>query len=315
VIDSIFLRQIAVPSERALRKFTRQGKRAFYRVGDGSSYSPTLFHFVAPDGVQYISAEASLPKFIFGDNVQMLATGADLNRALGAVEEFASEHFGVAFNAHTANVGRIDFCYNFSVGEERIFSYLQAAAEAEPAFLKRRIIGKIETVEFFNKSRKIYCYDKSRETANLLKKGKATQETLERARGILRLEARFNTTGAVKQLALTQFGLPDYTAQTLLDFDIAEKVLTNAIESFCLHEPIVNIDSRIDKLREFYGYGPRLQRLAGFLRLCDAYGYQKVLALGIIKPSAYYKQRNEVRAAGALVFSAYCSTLPPLMMR
>ncbi len=244
MIDSILLRQKAVLSERALRKFTRQGKRAFYRVGDGLSYSPTLFHFVAPDGVQYISAEASLPKFIFGDNVQMLATGADLNRALRAVGEFASEHFGVAFDARTANVGRIDFCYNFSVGEDRIYSYLQAASEAEPAHLKRRIIGKIETVEFSNKRRKIYFYDKELETENLLRRGKAVAETLENARGILRLETRFSTTEAVQHLAFKQFNLPDYTAQSLLDFDIAKKVLTSAVESLCLHEPVVTVDNR-----------------------------------------------------------------------
>lgn len=112
----------------------------------------------------------------------MLSNNADLNRALRVIGEFAPRRFETKFDAATANVGRVDFCSNFLVSEDCIFSYPQAASEAEPAHLKRRIIGKIETVEFFNKSRKIYCYDKSRETANPFKKGKATAETLERTR-------------------------------------------------------------------------------------------------------------------------------------
>ncbi len=306
MIDSILLRiQASPPPKSALLKFRWQNARAYYRVGD-NTYSPTLFYFAAPDGKHYLSIEASLPKIIFGNNVQVL-NESQLKESLKQSGAFASEHFGVPFNAFAANVGRVDSCYNFSVGENRIYSYLQAASEAEPAHLKRRLIGKIETVEFFNKSRKIYCYDKSRETANLCRKGKATAETLERARGILRLEARFSSTEVVKQLAFKQFNLSDYTAQTLLNFDIAKKVLTNAVEALSLHEPVVSIDTRVDKLQEVYGYSSKFQRLTGFIRLCDIYGYQKLLALSVMKPSAYYKQRGEVRAAGALIFSSYCN--------
>ena len=314
MIDSVLLRiQSSPPPKSALLKFKWRNARAFYRVA-GEDYSPTLFYIGANDGKHYLSVQASLPKLLYGNNVQML-NEAQLTTALKQVSAFASKHFAVPFNAFTANVGRVDFCYNFGVGEERIYSYLQAASEAEPAHLKqRRIIGKIETVEFSNKFRKIYCYDKSRETAQLLKNDKATLETLERARGILRLEARFSSTQAVKQLAIKKFHLTDYTAQSLLNFDIAKRVLTDAVEELSLHEPVVNIDSRIDKLQKAYGYSSKLQRLAGFLRLCDIYGHQKLLTLGVMKSSAYYKQRGEVRAADALIFSSYPSTLPPLVV-
>lgn len=314
MIDSVLLRQLisALP-KTALSTFRRHGERAFFRDVD-SDYSPTLFYYAAPDGKYYISVEVSLPKILFGSNVQMLGK-TELTAALHAVGEFASRHFGVAFDPFTANVGRVDFCHNFAVGEDRIYSYLQAASEAEPAFLKRRIIGKIETVEFFNKSRKVYCYDKLRETERQFSKGKISKEAVEAARGILRLEARYNTTEAVKRLCANQLSLPDRQVRTLLNFEAAESVLTAALESLNLHEPVVMRDCRIEKLRQFYGYGSRLQRLVGFLQLCDVYGGDKLIALGVMKPSAYYKQRKEIRDAGALIFSSFYSTLPALSLR
>lgn len=314
MIDSVLIRrESSPPPKTALQKFRRQGDRAFYRAESGD-YSPTLYHYHAPDGKHYLSAEVSLPKFLYKNNVQMLDE-AGLHEALHSVGAFASEHFGIAFDPFTATVGRVDFCCNFAVGDDRIYQYLRAASEAEPAHLKCRIIGKIETVEYYNGSRKIYCYDKLRETERQFRKGKTTEQVVTAAEGILRLEARFNSTEAVKRLNSSQLKLPDIRAQTMLNFRVAKLVLTSAIESLGLHEPIITFDRRLDSLHQTYGYGSRFQRLTGFLQLCDVYGYDRVIALGVMKRSAYYKQRKELRDAGALVFSNYHATLPALSVR
>lgn len=276
MIDSVYLRRsslLPLPA-RALSKFTRKGDRAFYRAQE-INYSPTIFYFRAPDSKYYLSVQASLPKLIYGDNVQMLGE-AELNDALKILQEFASKHLGVFFDVFTATVGRVDYCYNFPVGEDLIYQYLLATAEAEPARMKRRLIGKIETVEFANKSRKIYCYDKKREAEYLFRRNKISAEAVAAARGVLRLEVRYNTTEAVKRLSSGQLKLPDIQAQTLLNFDIAESVLTSAVESLKLHEPIIPFDKRLDKLQKKYGYGSRFHRLAGFLYLCDTFGFDKL---------------------------------------
>jgi hypothetical protein len=313
MFDSLILRRES-PSLRecVLSQFVQRGERAFYRKTD-AEYSPTLFHRRSEDGKCYSAIELSLPKFLFGNNIQTLKK-SDLEPALLLVSEFASDHFGFQFDALTANVGRIDFQYNFQVGEDRIYSYLKAASEAEPNFLKRRIIGKIETVDFFNKSRKITLYDKFRESQRQFAKDRISKEILEMAHGILRLEVRFNNTESVKRMA-NRFNLPNIQAQTILDFTVAKSVLTAAVESLALNKPIIAADNRISKLQQRYGFSSRLQRLVGFLTLCDIFGFSKLIDLGVMKNSAYYRHRKEVFDADALVFSDFDSELAELIVR
>lgn len=313
------------PPAAALRKFTRRGERYFYHHQETDNPSdadcrsglsaPTLFYRRAADGNHYASVEASLPKILYGNNIRILDQ-TDLREALDSLSVFASAQFGIQFNALTADVARVDFCFNFMVGEERLHAYLFAASEAEPPRLKRRVIGKIETVEFANKRRKVYLYDKSREVEMLFRKGKTTKDVSVMAQGgLLRLEARFNKLDAVEHLARKQLLLPDRRAQTLLTLDAAKTVLTNALESFGLrHAPVETRDARVLRLQEAYGYGSKFQRLIGFMRLCEIYGNEKVVKLGIIKPSAYYRQKTELKDAGALIFSDYHSTLPALTL-
>lgn len=313
MFDSLLFRRESPPlAEGVLSKFIRRGERTFYRTTD-TKYSPTLFHRRADDGKYYSSIELSLPKLYFGNNIQTLKK-SDLEPALLMVSEFASDHFGFEFDALTANIGRIDFQYNFLVGEDRVYAYLKAASEAEPNYLKRRIIGKIETVDFFHKSRKITLYDKFREAQNQFNKGKISKETLEMARGTLRLEVRFGTTETVKDMG-RRFNLKNIQAQTILDFDIAKSILTAAIESLCLNKPIITVDDRINKLQQKYGFSSRLQRLVGFLTLCDTFGATKLITLGVMKNSAYYKHRKEILDADALIFSNFTSQLPALIVR
>lgn len=309
MIDSVLLRHCSLLAPPGLPKFTRKGERAFYRE-ENSGYSPTVYCYRAPDSKYYLSVETSLPKLLHGNNVQMLGE-AEIKQSLDKLEKFASTHFEIHFDVSLATVGRIDYCRNFAVGEDLVYQYLRAAMEAEPARMKRRIIGKIETVEFSNKSSKIYLYHKQRETEQLFKKGKTTAEAVAAARGILRLEIRYNNTQAVKRLS-ERLELPDIQAQTLLDLGVAESVITSALETLNLHKPIIPFDERLDKLRETYGFGSQFQRLAGFLYLCQVYGFEKLIDLGVTGRSGYYKQRKELADAGALVFSTYHKLLPAL---
>ncbi len=314
MMDSSYYRQLSLAPLPAseFSKFTRKGDRAFYR-DDNLDYSPTLFCFRAPDAKYYLGVQASLPKLIYGHNVKMLDESA-LSDALKILQEFATTRFGIFFDVYKANIGRIEYCYNFPVGEDLIYSYLSAASEAEPPRMKRRLIGKIETVEFANDSWKIYCYDKGLEAKHLFKNEKISAEAVEAARGVLRLEVRFNSTEAVKRLS-GRLKLPDIQAQTLLNFDVAKSVLTSAVKALGLHEPVIPFDKRLFKLKKEYGYGSRFHRLAGFLHLCDTFGFDKLVEIGVMKRSAYYKQRKEVANADALIFSNHHTTLPALHVR
>lgn len=314
MIDSIELWQSSLSPLPAneFSNFTRKGARSFYRDVN-LDYSPTLFCRHTPDGKYYLTAQASLPKLIYGHNVKMLNKSA-LKNALQILQEFATTRFGVPFDVYKANVRRVEYCYNFPVGDDLIYSYLYAASEAEPPRMYRRMFGKIETVEFANDSWKIYCYDKGCEADHQLKKEKISDETVKAARGILRLEVRYNDTEAAKLLS-KQLKLPDTQAHTLLNFKVAKLVLKSAVKALGLHERVIPFDQRLLKLKKEYGYGTRFHRLAGFLYLCGIFGFDKLVDIGVMKRAAYYKQRKEVMDAGALVFSNHHTTLPALRVR
>lgn len=307
VIEVWLLVQSPLPADN-FSKFTRKGEQAFYR-DNNLDYSPTLFCRRTPAGKTCLSVQGSLPKLLYGHNVKMLSK-SELGKALKILQKFAATHFGIPFDIYKANVRRIEYCYNFSVGEDLIYSYLYAAAEADPPHLKRRLFGKIETVEFANDSRKIYCYDKGREVEN----EEINDEIVEAARGVLRLEVRYNSTEAVKLLK-KQLNLPDIQVRTLLKFSLAKSILKSGVKTLGLHKTVIPFDQRLFKLKNKYGYGSKFHRLAGFLYLCGIFGYDKLIDIGIMKRSAYYKHSKELADADALVFSNYYTKLKKLYVR
>lgn len=315
MIDSVLLRHsLKRPlPKRILEKFKWRGETYSYRDAAGDN-PPCLFYRPTPYGTNYLAVEASLPKILYGHNLIVLSQ-PEITQALDLLSSFATEHFGVDFNASTATVGRVDYCTNFKVGADRIHSYLKAALEASPPHLKRRVIGKIETVEFFNRQRKIYLYDKGRQCESLLKKNKISKEIAAASSGLLRLEARFRNPVVVRRMVVDKLNLADQTALTVLDLNVARTVSTEALSSFELDKQVVQVDQRIEKLQNFYGHGSKLQQLLGFLQLCDFYGQDNLVARGIVKRSSFYNHINDLRRAGVLIYTTYHTSLPALSVR
>lgn len=295
-------------------EFTFTGERYVFNPPAIKNHAlPALTWYAAPDGINYLTARVSIPKMLYGNNVQMVS-GKEISRALDGISNYASELSGVEFDAKSANVGQIDFSYNFQVGEENAFGYLNALRQTSMPRMKRRIIGDGETVDFGNRSQKVICYSKSVETANLARLSKATDADVRAAVGILRVEHRFLNSGACKRLA-ERFNLPDRRADYLLRDDIAEMVMNETIMKLGLDKAVESGDSRLSLLREHcHGYGSRFQRLAGFLALCDAYGADNLVPLRIVTERTFYRQRKEVEEAGAWLVSPVKRTLPPLRL-
>jgi len=315
MIDTVLLRAtVETPlSKNTLQKFRWRNERYYFRDA-ASLHSPCLFYYPSPDGKYYLSIEASLPKILFGHNIAVL-TQAEIIQSLLMLSGFATANFGVDFDSFSASVGRVDFCVNFNVGPDRIYAYLRAAMEARPARLKRRVIGKIETVEFFNEQRKIYLYDKSRQSQALLRRHKISAEAAAASGGLLRLEARFSNPVIVDRMLVQRLGLCDRTAGTLLNSAIAVKVLGEALTQFGLDKSVITFDRRIEKLQAFYGFGSKLQQLLGFLQLSDFYGQDNLVSRGVIKRSAFYQHIADLRRADALIYTTYHSPLEALSVR
>lgn len=313
-VDTILLRHAythhAPPDVQ--RGFTFTGERYVFNPPPIKNRTlPALTWSAAPNGINYLTARVSVPKMLYGTNT-VTVTDGDVTRVLNGITDFASGVAGVDFDAMTANVGRVDISHNFQVGEAETYAYLSALRGASMPRMVRRVIDD-GTVDFTNGSQKVCVYAKHAETAHLAKQGKATDEDVRRAVGVLRVEHRYLNSGACKRLA-ERLELPDRRADTLLRSFVTETVMDDTMKDLGLDKAIESGDSRLALLRERYGFGTAYQRLAGFLALCDEHGADNLVRLGVVSERTFYRQRREAEAAGAWLVSPVKRTLPPLRL-
>lgn len=258
----------------------------------------------------WLTAEVSLPKLLYSDNVYPI-TADDVSEGLTMISELVSDIAGVTFDAATALVGRIDFYGGFEVGKDYQMPYLTAVSQANVIHLPRRIIER-SSVTFKNDSKEIQLYDKWEEMMSQFQEGKATEDEVNRAVGILRLEVRYRTTAACKRL-VDKHKLPYHSAVNLLALEIAIQELDEALCALGLNQPIASVDMRVDSIRNAFGDNALCRRLLGFITLLDRYGegfWQHNYAG--YKRSKYYKEASLLRKAGIWLHSE--QSLPALQI-
>jgi hypothetical protein len=311
MFDTVLLRHVC--NEPRLDSFRPTGGRFVFNPPRVNGLAqPQLTWNLAPNGVGYLSAMVSLPKLIYGNNVQML-TEADIPRALDKITVCASDVVGVEFEAWTANVGRLDVPHNWRVGETETHYYLTALRNnaVYPRLTTKRII-KDTTVDWSNSSEKVIAYSKHVETADLAKQGRATDADVRESVGILRVEHRFLNSSACRRLAKDWMKLPDRRAEHLLSASVAETVMQETIDKLGLSNPVESSDSRIELLREYYGLGSTFFRLRGFVETCDDLG--EALVKQRLGDETFRRNRKAVQAAKAWVTNPSRRTLPPLRL-
>jgi hypothetical protein len=302
------------------RETPREVEARFIFMGDRFVYNPPPFNgralpsltwSTAPDGISYLRAQVSLPKMLFGNNIEEISE-ADIPRSLDAISAFASDRAGVDYDAETANVVRLDVCRNWRRTEAEVYARLRALSNATIPRMTRRVIDD-GTVEFKNSSQKVIAYAKLAETEHAARRGKAIDDEVRAAVGVIRLERAYLNSGACRRQA-ARLGLPDRRAVDFFRASVAETILDETMKELGLDKAIESADSRLSLLAQAYGYGARFQRLAGFLALCDAFGAENLVRLGIVKKSSFYDQRKEVEAANASIVSPGRRALPSLRL-
>ncbi len=252
-----------------------------------------------------------MPKLLYGSNVKLLGEG-DLLAGLETVSELIGDAAGVSFPALSARVGRVDYCHSWQVGEANVLGYIAASARASVSRLTRNVLAET-TVNFRNKSRAIVIYSKYAETADLLRKEKATEQDLRESKGLLRLEVRHQTSNACSYLA-GKLGKDYPTAENLLSASASRIVLENALEVVGLSKPVTTVDTRIELLAEQFAGKELLTRLVGFLTLRDHYGDERLLNLGLIARPTYFRYRRLLKDAGIALETPAQKSLPPLCL-
>lgn len=261
----------------------------------------------------YLSAEVSLPKLVFGNNVEMLSS-ADVPKALELVSNLVSYYSGADFDATKADVIRLDVCNNWKSQEVDVYARLEALKSAHYPKMTRRPVEA--SVYFRNKGKKksqeVVCYAKHAHIHELVRKGEATDEHLKASIGVFRLEHRYFD-DAVTRLASDRLLLADRSAASLLKAWVAEEVIKTDMQILGLDKEISNGDARLERLREYCnGDRAKLVRLSGILTLADKYGADNLVSLDLVRHTSFYEYRKELKAAGVWLTAPAERTLAPL---
>ncbi len=315
MIDTVKLSQqlVQLPDSEILeslgckRKFESSGKFSSWFFKEYKK-SPYIQIFTAKDGKHYITAELSIPTFLFGSNV-CLPTQEDVVESLEILSQYVWEKLGIEFIAQNANIWKVHFTRNYKLDENLIQKTISKLAEMRiPRFNKSQYS---ETTVYYQskglgrqnkKPRTICIYSKQHECIN----NKFSSEDIKQAAGVLRLEFRFNNANSISRFVKNS-KLQDRKPQTILTDNISNLVL-NPIEEQMLSilENISFSSNNIyNILSENFSNG-RLPKLIQFLYLLDNFGedFYKINSLKFTK-SAYYRCQKDCRKVGIYSLSNF----------
>jgi hypothetical protein len=243
-------------------------------------------------GGSWLSSEVSLPKFYFGNNVQML-NPEQLKISLADMQLFVENATELPFDVPSAKLSRVDYGYNFQMNDERVVkAYLRSFNGLFLSGYKRVSIDE-ETVTMKSKSRETCIYSKWRET---FKQKDAPSELLQQATGILRFEPRFKTKAACGRLA-SRLGLEN-NVRSLLTPETAKGQIQADIQRLGIDKPIASEKFMIELLIE--KFGKRASDYYGFLKVRELLG-DNFWTDGTISRATYFRKTKELRKAGCLL--------------
>jgi hypothetical protein len=270
---------------------------------------PHLIWSEAPDHSHWLSLTGSLPRFMFGSNVYLLCSDDELRTCLEGVSHYVSDAAQVNFDCLSANVARVDYSHNWKLTNELVNQYLWALRGISLPRMRKTLIDN-STVQLSNKAQTICFYDKFGERLAI----SAAPTEREAAKGILRLEIRFNDNRSCQRHS-QRMGLADRKAEALLTDRVAKRTITSALQRLGLDKAISADSKRLQMLRSYCGENrAKFFRLAGFLASCDAYGSDNLVQLGYCSYTDYRRKLAEVKASGALYVTEGPASLPPLSL-
>jgi hypothetical protein len=246
-----------------------------------------------------LSVESSLPKLVFGNNLQTLS---DPKPALELLNEFLRDYVDGPFpKVENMPFSRVDYCHNFSVGD-LLPDYIRTLSQIP--FLKHRAaIDGYQGVEWWGKNgRRIRAYDKYQEILahDRLK--------IPEARGNLRYEVEIRSKAGFLQRRVKKGKL---TLSDVLDPTRAHVTLVETLNKMCFDYRFLPLDEArlvIDK-----NFSPRMATmLLGFLRRFES---QKMEELrDVFPPSTLYRYRQKLREVGLYPPAVGKQELPGLQL-
>ncbi len=243
----------------------------------------------------YLSAEVSIPEWLFGTNTK-LPNQTDIFAFLEKLSDYVLKKTQIGFDAFTAKVRRVDFTKDLAIGRTKIIPTIKKLYEVHPPRF-RRVIYDEQTVEFCSRGKKkglaIKVYDKLSE----MRSNKKKIENPSYLRNLLRLEASYRSSYYIEKIK-KENELPNMSAAVILTIDVAEQEIFIAEEVISFENQIPPGVSSLDVLIANYG-AKHAAILSGFMMLIKEYGYNFYeFSVLDYPPRTYRKHLSECKKAG-----------------
>lgn len=257
----------------------------------GSESLPNLTMIHTPNNLWHLSAEASLPKMLFGHNAR-LPNQAEVFEGLEMISEYVEANSGLHFKAKTATVSRVDFAKDFPLSEARVFQLIKKLSDKVLPRMDKLLYND-STLYFKAKTRQIRIYGKFRE---VLARKYAKPENIKTAKGILRFEHCLLKNYSIDSI-VEKSSLPDKTTESLLTQDVSDFVMSEILENLNFYELLTNDKTNLDNLLEHF-QARKAMNLCGFLEMLKERGehFYKDETLRFSKDS-YFRDAKNCRKA------------------
>ncbi|HEX8141413.1 MAG TPA: phage/plasmid replication protein [Pyrinomonadaceae bacterium] len=235
-----------------------------------------------------INIELSLAKY--HDNSGLgVQTDDDIDSVFYEIDFIIRQLVGVKFDSRTAKVSRLDVNADFPVGEDMLYSYLNSISRPNSRYTPATFGDT--TRQFHNKSRKLIVYGKYEEVKKQVKKGRATVDDLEAAKGILRLEVSLRKAPLIrlaKKLNLSA------EASKLINLSVGNHIISEGLHHLRLDMTKISNDKLYRLMSENFGTDAPL--MLGIIQYREAFGddFWKVFGWS---QATYYRKIKRLKDA------------------
>jgi len=261
--------------------------------------SPHYFSY-SPDPWGELKIETSLPKILYGDNIDLLSN-KDIPIVLDELSNRVADSFGDIPHISEWHVhGRIDAVFGWNAiwdNENHVIDYLHVFKSLELPHHYSQSVDRESTLYWRNKSRVIRMYDKEAEIK------------LDKARGILRFEVQSNR--AKSELKNTS-GVESMKAKDILTWDNAKVILERYLGRLGTDLVVTDEEKAFRLMIKHFGYS-RARRLLGVIHAHRIFSRDELENMGASRKTLWREVR-EINSIGLSVATNESGLLPPLTL-
>lgn len=272
----------------------KKGKFGFswFDNGNRELHEPTLSFYQNFYGIYSLRVDFNFSKFLYHSNIDLLNLN-DIEKVLSLVNNNINKRTGLNFDIFSANTCRIHYAFNQKVATTDVQPIIDYYKNFNVPRMQRG--NSYDTTAYLeNKSRKICVYDKNNHICQV----NPTPELIEKSKGIIRYEYRFENITNVRRFAKRS----GFNGVSVCEM-VSEKSINTAIselQALLHYDKITHTNkSKFDIICEQTKNANKANRLLRFWEELNYYGdrFYTDTSRHTTK-STYYRNLQELRKLG-----------------